>query len=145
VILGAAYSLAAYVPGLDLDAKVGRQASEVAQLLWQQRQAGRLGSVVLIAVGNNGTITAPQFREIMGTVADVPKVIFVNVTVPRPWQDANNAVVAEGVAAYPNARLVDWHAASADRPDYFWDEGVHLNSRGSTLYVSLLTQAIAAP
>ena len=45
------------------------------------------------------------------------------MSVPRAWEDPNNQVIAEGVEKYPNAVLVDWHSASADRPELFYKDG----------------------
>jgi hypothetical protein len=33
--------------------------------------------------------------------------------------------------------LVDWYAASADHPEYFWD-GIHLTPRGARAYADLI-------
>ncbi len=42
---------------------------------------------------------------------------------------------------YPNkAVLVDWYAASAGHPEYFWD-GIHLTPRGARAYTDLIAAA----
>jgi len=53
----------------------------------------------------------------------------------------NNQVLADGVARYPDkAVLVDWYAASAGHPEYFWD-GLHLTPRGAEAYAGLIAAA----
>jgi lysophospholipase L1-like esterase len=47
------------------------------------------------------------------------------------------------VALYPNARLVDWHAASAGHPELFWPDGLHPRPEGATLFASLVAAALA--
>ena len=69
----------------------------------------------------------------------------MNAKVPRPWEGPNNAVLAEGVSEYPNATLVDWHAASANRPELFWDDGIHLRPEGQRLYADLVAARIRGP
>ena len=65
VMLGAAQQLAADVPGIDLDAAVGRQVTEVIALLREREANGLLGDVLLLHIGNNGEFTDEQFDRIV--------------------------------------------------------------------------------
>jgi hypothetical protein len=86
-----------------------------------------------------GNITIEQFDEIMRALVDVPRVIFVNVKAPRPWEVPNNEVIADGMLRYPkNALLADWHATSADRPELFVDDGIYLQPEGQRVYADLI-------
>ena len=86
---------------------------------------------MVVHVGNNGPFTAGQFDEMMQVLAGVREVLIVNLTVPPGVEDPvavpNNAVLAEGARRYPNTVLVDWHAASANHPEFFG--GTVLTSR----------------
>jgi len=117
---------------------VGLQPVGVIEILKKRRAAGRLGEVVVIHAGNNVPFTAEQFDEMMRVLAGVRKVVVVNVKVPRPWEQRNNDMLAEGVRRYPNAVLVDWHAASANRPELFVDDGIHLQPEGQRVYADLI-------
>ena len=67
----------------------------------------------------------------MRLLEGVPKVVVVNVKVPRPWEQSNNEVLADGVRRYlDKAVLVDWHATSASRPELFVEDGIHLQPEG---------------
>ena len=64
------------------------------------------------------------------------------MTVPdgKSWVP-NNEVLADGARRYPDrAVLVDWYAASAGHPEYFWD-GIHLTPRGARAYADLIAAA----
>jgi lysophospholipase L1-like esterase len=145
VMLSAASQLQQAIPGIRIDAAVGRQVSTSINILRAHQAAGRLGTVVVVHLGDNGTFTAKQFDEIMQILADARRVVFVNVKVPRPWEGPDNTVLADGVKRYPNAVLVDWHAASSDRPELFWTDGIHLRPEGAQFYASLVAAAIQAP
>jgi len=69
---------------------------------------------------------------------DVPRVVFLTNKVPRKWQEPNNHAMANGVTRYPNARLVDWHARSANHPEWFWQDGIHLRPEGAKMYANLI-------
>jgi hypothetical protein len=65
-------------------------------------------------------------------------VVFVNLKVPRSWETPNNNAIANGVAKYPNAVMVDWHDASSDHPEYFAKDGYHLTVAGAKVYTNLI-------
>jgi hypothetical protein len=137
VMLAAANDLALAIPDIEIDAEVSRPVSVAIDVLRAYRDAGQLGDVVVVHIGNNSPFSANQFDEMMELMADVSRVVFVNLRVPRGWEDPNNAVLAEGVARYPNAALVDWYAASVDHPEFLLD-GVHLAPEGVQAYVQLV-------
>jgi peptidoglycan/LPS O-acetylase OafA/YrhL len=140
VMLGAVEGLQKDIHGLTVvDAEVGLQVYAAIDTLRYRRSLGQLGDVVIVHLGNNGTFTKGQFDEIMRILSGVDRVVFVNVAVPRAWEEPNNEVIAEGVERYPNAVLVDWHSASADRPEIFYKDGYHLRPGGQRLYADLIS------
>jgi hypothetical protein len=141
-MLGAASRLAASIPNLDLDTQVGRQAWNVVALLRERREAGQLGQIVLVHVGNNGQLTRPEFEEIMSILGPERQVVFLNLQVERSWQDANNAVLEQGVQRHPNATLVDWHSVTQDHPELFAADQTHLSGYGAELYTRLVLEAV---
>lgn len=146
VMLGAAEELEKSVPNLTtIDAAVGFQAAAAIDVLAARRDAGELGEVVVVHIGSNGVFTAEQFDETMRALGGVRRVVFVNVNVPRPWEQPNNEVISEGVRRHPNAVLVDWYSASVDHPEYFVEDGVHLQIRGQRAYADLIAGEIEAP
>jgi peptidoglycan/LPS O-acetylase OafA/YrhL/lysophospholipase L1-like esterase len=145
VMLGVVPQLQSDIPGIQVNAAVGRQVSAAIGILQAYHASDQLGAVVIIDLGNNGAFTARQFDQIMQILTGIPRVVFVNVKVPRAWQDANNTVLSDGVKRYPNAVLVDWYAASADRPDLFWRDGYHLRPQGAQVYADLVAASLQSP
>jgi hypothetical protein len=140
VMLGAIGGLQKGIRGLTVvDAEVGLQVYAAIDTLRYRRATGQLGEVVVVHLGNNGTFTREQFDEIMHTLSGVDRVVFVNVKVPRAWEEPNNEVIAAGVQRYPNAVLANWHSASADRPDLFYSDGYHLRPTGQRIYADLVS------
>jgi len=144
VMLGAVDQLAAAIPGIEIDGALGLQASAAIETLRSLRDAGRLGDAVVVHIGSNGLIRPSEFEAIMEIVEDVPQVVFLNVKVPRAWEERNNDLLASRVSRYSNAVLIDWHAASLDEADYFWNDGVHLRAEGAEVYASLIAAQITA-
>jgi len=140
VMLGAVPSLQKDIRGLGVvDAEVGLQVYDAIRILQSRRATGQLGSLVIVHLGNNGTFTKQEFDRVMRVLSGVDKVVFVNVKVPRSWEETNNEVISEGVERYPNAVMVDWYAASANHPEYFYSDGYHLRPKAQKVYADLLS------
>ena len=146
VMLGSAGELERALGNPAFATDVGLQPMGVIEILKKRRTAGQLGEAVVVHAGNNVPFTAEQFDEMMGLLEDVPKVVIVNLKVPRPWEQSNNDVLADGVRRYPEkAVLVDWHAASAGRPELFVEDGIHLQPEGQRVYADLIAKHLKAP
>ncbi|MFN8483700.1 MAG: acyltransferase family protein [Anaerolineae bacterium] len=142
VMLGAVAEFQRVMGSVNVDAAVGRQASQAVDILRARRDAGQLGQAVVLHVGSNGTFNARQFETLMDVLQNTKRVVIVNDKVPRTWQESNNRMLAESVAAYPNAVLVDWNSVGAAHPEYFWNDGIHLRPEGARAYATLIAQAI---
>jgi len=142
VMLQSAQALAHDLGPVRVDAAVGRQIGEGITILEQREESGALARTVIVQLGNNGPFYDGQFDEVMAVLRDVPTVIWINVRVPREWEAHNNRIIASGVARYPNARMVDWNAATAGRPDLFWNDGYHPKPAGARLYADLVSAAL---
>lgn len=145
VMLGASRALHERIPDGIVDAALGRQVSAALKILSERRARGALGKVVVVHMGNNGTFTAKQFDLMMELLTAVPRVILLNNKVPRKWEEFNNRTLAEGAQRYANVVLVDWKAFSADHPEWFWKDGLHLRPEGAAIYADLIASYIQAP
>ncbi len=145
VMLGAVGALHQAVEGIDVDAQMSRQVGAAVNIIRARQVGEQLGEVVVIHMGTNGSFSSRQFDQMMESLSGARRVIFINDRVPRAWQDTNNAVLAEGVKRYPQAVLLDWVGASANRPELFWQDGIHLRPEGAKFYAGLIADAINAP
>ncbi len=145
VMLGAATELERSIASVQVDAAEGRQVSQAIPILQALRSAGQLGQVVVIHLGNNGTFSARQFDTLMGILGNATRIVVVNDKVPRAWQEVNNRVLTGEAKRYPNVVLVDWNALSAEHPEYFWNDGIHLRPEGAQAYAELIASSTAIP
>ena len=120
-----------------INARVGRQAPELLAVM-RVDQSSVPSSPVVFNLGNNNALSEQTVIDIFEIVKNQPQVIVVNTAVPRPWKDANNAIISKLASGYPNVRLVDWDRVSKDRPELFAPDGVHLSPAGSDVYVDLV-------
>ena len=134
VILGIRASLDAQKPISVMNARIGRQAPELLEVM--QSDKSEVGnSPVIFNLGNNGVLNRSDVQAIFELVKDQPQVIVVNTAVPRPWRDGNNALVAEVAQQYSTVTLIDWNSISMGHPEYFAPDGIHLVPTGVAVYV----------
>ncbi len=141
VILGIRSVLEENQPISLVNARIGRQAPELLQVLIQdQPQASE--SPIIFNLGNNNALSREQVEAIFEAVKGQPQIIVVNTAVPRPWRDGNNQIINEVAARYPQADVVDWNAISNGRPEYFAPDGVHLVPAGVNAYVGAILEKL---
>ena len=141
VLKGAQAHLEKVIPGIRIDAMVGRQASQGLKVVQTWRAAGGKASTVLLHLGTNGYIKESQYRELLAALADRERVILVNVHVPKPWKAPINEIIARMPAAFPNVRVIDWDALSTPRPAYFGKDNTHLTVKGMRALVAQIKEA----
>ena len=145
VMLGASSSLQQAIPGIEIDAAVGRQALAGITILRARASAGLVPDVVIFGLGTNGPLTTEQIDAAMHSLAGVPRVVLVNNSMPRDWEAPNNALLADTVKRYPSAVLADWHAVTVIEPSLLAADGIHIGPNGAEAYAALVAPLATAP
>jgi peptidoglycan/LPS O-acetylase OafA/YrhL len=141
VILGIRSVLEENHPISLVNARIGRQAPELLEVLIQD-QPQALDSPIIFNLGNNNALSREQVEKIFEAVKGQPQIIVVNTAVPRPWRDGNNQIIREVAANYPQADVIDWNELSNGRPEYFAPDGVHLVPAGVNAYVGAILEKL---
>ena len=141
VILGIRSQLGEKLPIALINARIGRQAGELADVM-RSDAAQVPNAPVIFNLGNNNLVTREQAVAIFEIVKNQPEIIVINSAVPRPWREPNNALIEEVAAQYPQVQIVDWNSISSDRPDYFAPDGVHLVPAGVSAYVDAIIERL---
>ena len=137
VILGIRFELDNRQPIGLINARVGRQATELLEVITNDK-ANMSAATIVLNLGNNNKLTEEQVAAIFEEIKDQPRIVVVNTAVPRAWRDDNNALIAKYATAY-GAYLVDWASISQGRSEYFGPDGVHLVPVGVRAYVDAIT------
>jgi peptidoglycan/LPS O-acetylase OafA/YrhL len=130
-------------PSTVVDAVVGRQVSDGIERLADYAAAGRLAGLtaLVIGLGTNGPMSVAQCDQILNLASGVPRVVFINVRMPRPWESVTNTTLTACMARQPRVILVDWYDASA-APGVLGPDAIHSTPSGASLYASLVTRAV---
>ena len=148
IMLGTkAYLELAFGSNIAVDAEVSRQFSKLPETIARYKSNPdnpSLGDVVIIHLGTNGFLNSRVFDETMEQLATTQRVLFVNVRVPRTWEDEVNRQLARGVERWDNAYLVDWHGYSSGNEDDWIspNDGVHMVREGALAYTQLLQASL---
>jgi peptidoglycan/LPS O-acetylase OafA/YrhL len=131
--------------GVLVNAAVSRHASTCIQVLQAFANQSVLAPLVIVHCGNNGALGAGFVDQVMQIAGPHRNVMFVNLKVPRSWQDTDNAQLAQAVARYKNARIFNWNdLGSLLTPQnvYFYADGYHLTPAGRAYYATNVLNAL---
>ena len=145
IMVDAATDLKALLPGIVIDAKIGQQLYQVQNTVPELKANGDIGDRLILELGTNGPYSVTQLENLLNSLGPMKKIVLINTKVPRPWQTQVNATIATVAAHYPNTTLMNWYADSANDPQYFYTDGIHLNPAGAQYCASLIVQALDAP
>lgn len=137
LMVAATGELEAVSPGIIIDAEVGRRMDQGIDVLATMLEEGT-PNVLIVALGTNNGVADHQIDTVMDLASGVDEVVFVNVSVPRPWESDTNATIDSAIDAYPNATLVEWKAESRGNSGLFRADGFHLSQAGTQLWVGLI-------
>jgi len=140
VILGIRFELDARQNIGLINARVGRQAPELLEVITNDK-VNMSNSPIVLNLGNNNKLTEEQVAAIFEEIKNQPRIVVVNTAVPRPWRDDNNALIAQYASIY-GAYVVDWAAISEGHAEYFGSDGVHLAPAGVRAYVEAITSQL---
>ncbi|MCY7299916.1 MAG: hypothetical protein LH616_11975, partial [Ilumatobacteraceae bacterium] len=145
VMLGAAPQLTA--AGIQVNAAVSRQGTNVAEIVELTRAGGQLGRTVIIQTGTNGGVSDETFARIMAALPPdlTPLVVFLTVKAPKGWIADNNTRIRALPSLYPNVKVVDWETDAQQILGELSssDGGIHLRtSSAKQFYANLIFDAI---
>lgn len=141
VMLGAAEELQA--AGFAVDAVKSRQMVTFLPDMQAIRDAGSFGPVVVVHLGTNGPFSQTTLDQMMGLVAEVPRVLVLTGKGDRDWIGGNNAKIRGLAALYPGVTVIDWEVLSEDcTGNCFYDDGIHLTQSGQTFYADVIKHVL---
>ncbi|WP_169739864.1 acyltransferase family protein [Actinospica robiniae] len=143
VLLASAEALTARMPGIVIDAKVGRQIYEATDVLEDLAASGRLRHFVVLALGTNGDTTEQTLDEIKRIIGPGRVLVLITVHVPRSWQGTVNDLYVNYVVSHRDSLLVDWNATISQHPALLWTDDTHPRPSGAQVYANLLADDLA--
>jgi peptidoglycan/LPS O-acetylase OafA/YrhL len=144
VMVASTAALASALPGIYIDAQVGRQMATGLAIIQSLAASGELRHFVVVGLGTNGTVTAKQIRQLRRIIGPHRDLVLVNTFGPMSWESEVNAVLAAAAQHGSHVVLANWHQAIARRPDLLWPDGIHPQPSGAKLYARVVLAGVQA-
>ena len=117
------------------DGKVSRDLYHGEEILDALKTEGKLSDNIVLCLSTNGDYIESYNEKLMEIVQD-RQVFWVNATVPDdPEFNDRFAAFAD---KYPNLHIVDWVSVSADHPEYFFYDNIHVMEEGCEVLADLI-------
>lgn len=141
VMLGAANSMMNDMPGIYVDAVVGRQITDANSIIDSLKQQGRLGNIVIIHLGTNGNRAVEKYISIIDDIGQDKKVFWVT-SHGVDWSHEVNITINDAASQRKDITVLDWDSYSQGHPDWFYSDGIHLTPPGRDAYAQFLKDAV---
>ena len=144
VMVASAAALDAALPGVYINAQVGRAMVNGLTVIQGLAARGELRHFVVVGLGTNGPVSAAQIRQLRRLIGPGRDLILVNTYGPMPWESSVNRVLDAAARHAAGVSLADWHAAIAGHTGLLWPDGIHPQPSGAKVYARVVLAAIAA-
>jgi hypothetical protein len=144
VMVASAAAFQAAMPGIYINAQVGRQMADGIAIIQGLAASGDLRRIVVVGLGTNGDVTAAQIRQLRRAIGSDRYLVLVNTYGPMSWESEVNDVLAAATKRRSRVDLANWHQAIAAHTGLLWPDGIHPQPTGAKLYAHVVLQAIQA-
>ncbi len=144
VMVASAAALDAALPGIYINAEIGRAMVDGLAVIQGLVASGQLRHYVVVGLGTNGPVSAAQIRQLRHLIGPDRDLILVNTFGPMPWESSVNAVLDAAARHMAHVSLADWHAAIAGHTGLLWPDGIHPQPSGAKVYARVVLAAIQA-
>lgn len=142
VMLASAPSLERALPGIYIDAVVGRQFYTGLQVLAALKARGLLRPVVVVGLGTNGTVTGEEISQLFAEIGSHRRLILINTFEARSWEHEVNSTLAAAARDHRDVVLANWFTTIEHRTDLLWPDGIHPQPAGGVVYAGMVRAAV---
>jgi hypothetical protein len=143
VMVAATPALDQALPGIYIDAMVGRQFSTGLAVIAQLKAEGQLRSIVVVGLGTNGTVTSDEISQLLAEIGPNRRLVLVNTFEDRSWEQEVNSTLAAAATAHPTSVLLaDWYDTIDHQTNLLWPDGIHPQPAGGVVYAKMLKVAV---
>lgn len=144
VMIDAASSLKADIPGIAVDAAVSRQVGDGLALVESLRRSGRLGRTVVFHLGTNGQFPSSQLDQLVQLTAGRHLIVLTSHCPYCGWTPGNNAMIRSSCVAARHCTVADWARLADANPSWFTGDGVHMpiGGPGAQAYAGLVARTL---
>jgi hypothetical protein len=144
VMVASAAALQAAMPGIYINAQVGRSMVAGLAIIQSLAASHVLRHYVVVGLGTNGPVSAGQIRQLRHLIGPHRDLILVNTFGPMSWESEVNSVLAAAARDSTQISLANWHRAIAGHTGLLWPDGIHPQPSGAKVYARVVLAAVRA-
>ncbi len=135
--------LVEFFPNIEISAKKNRQSYEANDCYLAMKNEGRIGDVVILALGVNGCIDQENFDLVRDDIGVAKPMIITSVIHYNPTIEQDlNAMVYDYANTRENIHVIRWHENCKSHPELLYDDGVHPTDEGAIAYSYIIMEAV---
>jgi hypothetical protein len=142
IMVASTPALQTALPGIYIDAEVGRQFGTGLAVITDLKAKGLLRPILVVGLGTNGPVTAGQISQLFAEIGPDRKLVLVNTFENRPWEQEVNSMLATAATQHPGVVLADWYTTIEHRTGLLWPDGMHPQPAGGVVYAQMLKAAL---
>lgn len=139
VFLGAAPAFKKLCKNAVIDAKVSRQVVQAMDVAKSMDKKGKLGDTVIIALGTNGNFNSATGQKLIDYLGPDRTIYWIDAygrDLPGT-KDVNNTI-RRVAKANNNVHVIAWSKEGPKHPDWFYQDGIHLNITGQKKFAKFV-------
>jgi len=141
VTVGSAAALQEELPGIRIEAEVGKQFSTGADRVEALVRKDRLRPCLVVALGTNGAVGTGDIGRIMAAAGGRP-VVLVTPYGDRSWIPGAQDAVRAAADRYHNVALADWQRVATRNERLIGPDGIHPTIPGQARFADLVGDAL---
>lgn len=144
VFLGAAPSFAKIQKNVIVDAKVSRQVRHGLEIAKKLNKKKKLGDTVIIALGTNGVFNSATGQALIDYLGTDRTIYWINAYGKNlGCQRDVNKTIQKLAKKNDNVSVISWAKEGKKHPDWFYQDGIHLNPTGQIGYARFIKKKIS--
>lgn len=144
VFLGAAPSFQKIQDHTVIDAKISRQVRHGLAVAQKLEEKGKLGDIIIIALGTNGNFNSATGQELIDYLGSARTVYWVNAYGKNlDCQREINDTIRGLCKRNSNVSLIPWAGEAKKHPEWFYQDGIHLNPDGQEGFAHFIKTQIS--
>lgn len=143
VFLGAAPAFKKLYKNAVIDAKISRQVYHGIDVAKKLEKKHKLGETVIISLGTNCNFNPATGQELIDYLGAERDIYWINVYGKKlDIQRQVNDTIQKLAEKNRNVHVIAWADEGRKHPDWFYQDGVHLNLKGQSGFAKFVQKAL---
>ena len=97
----------------------------------------------MVALGTNGPFSTEKGQELIDYLGSNRTIFWITAYGEHlQWQDESNDIIQALAEQNENVTVIDWASYAASHPEWFYNDGIHLNADGRSAYANLIKEVL---